>query len=402
MTPEQEQKIQFVNDSGIGPDYVRCPSCDKKRIAEGRTEDLCVPFNSEADMVCSECGDVRLPYDCQGGTFDLEYPEVLPPLRTTEETKPTLEAQKKPESNCRDCVRRTEWRFFEKVNHLTDTRSELKAFFDAIPPGPITCGMVEEDPEITVRDCAKYQQIDPRYILTTATTAKWSYIEVPKDGDLRFVMPPDATAEDEYVCKAWAKAIEECRTIDDSRIVWNACITKTVTPTQPSPIATFPATASYIGGHVLQYVMRDGGRALLQRHASGAGTLFVCVESASPGVLLMMRDMFAGMMCSLMKTERAAFCEFGGACDWEFGRKWKPKISVCILSRTAAPVIYGALHGLPFPREEFVLPSGERVDTKMRKVFTKELADSFPDQVAREIALASLAVYEAQQDKKGS
>jgi hypothetical protein len=65
-------------------------------------------------------------------------------------------------------------------------------------------------------------------------------------------------------------------------------------------------------------------------------------------------------------------------------------------------VIYGALHGLPFPREDSTSPDGERVDTKMRKVFTRELADSFPDQVAREIALASLAVYEDQQARKGS
>jgi hypothetical protein len=58
-------------------------------------------------------------------------------------------------------------------------------------------------------------------------------------------------------------------------------------------------------------------------------------------------------------------------------------------------VIYGALHGLPFPREESVLPDGTRIDTTNRKVFTRELAESFPDPVAKEIALASLAIYEA-------
>ena len=169
----------------------------------------------------------------------------------------------------------------------------------------------------------------------------------------------------------------------------------------PGPIARFPATASYIGEHVLRYVLRDGGKVLLQRHERGSGTLYVCVDSAAPGMLILLRDTFAGMMSTLMEANRVAVHEF---CpqdpDFDFLSTWKPQIAVCILSRTAAPVIYGALHGLPFPREESVLPDGTRIDTTNRKIFTRELAESFPDPIAREIALASLAHQLA--TKKGS
>jgi hypothetical protein len=68
------QKIQFVNSSGVCCDFVRCPTCDAARIKAGFTTDICVPFNSDADLLCS-CGDVALPYDCQGQTFLLRYPD---------------------------------------------------------------------------------------------------------------------------------------------------------------------------------------------------------------------------------------------------------------------------------------------------------------------------------------
>jgi len=399
MTPEQERKLQFVNDSAIGADYVRCPSCDRKRIAEGRTEDLCVPFNSDADMVCSECGDVRLPYDCQGETFDLEYPEVLPPLRTTEETQPAQEAQKKPESNCRDCVHRVReraWRYLVPLDRA-------KKYF-AEPSILPECGMFNTDDmgskEEAVNDCPSYQQVNAAHILSTAATGKWSKLDILSDGNIRFVLPANATEDDEAVCQAWATALEACRTVDDSNIIWSAFVAKQVEPIPPSPIAKFPATASYIGEHVRRYVLQDGGKVLLQRHERGSGTLYVCVESASHGLLRLLRDTFAGMLRAAMEYSRPAREDFCPQ-DRDFA-DWQPQIAICILSRTAAPVIYGALHGLPFPGEDSCSPDGERVDTKMRKVFTRELADSFPDPIAREIALASLAVYEAQQAKKGS
>jgi hypothetical protein len=401
MTPEQERKIQFVSDSGIGSDFVRCPSCDKKRITEGRTEDLCVPFNSEADMVCNECGDVRLPYDCQAGTFDLEYPNVLPPLRTAAETQLPQQEQKKPESNCRDCVHRCN----ERVQRLVSPLVKGGGYFEGIGTAPvIACTMFSDNGmgsnEPTIADCSDYQQVSAAYILSTAATGKWTTLDILSDGNIRFVLPTNASEDDEAVCRAWSTALEACRTVDDSNIIWGAFVAKQVDPIPPSPIAKFPATASYIGEHARRYILQDGGKVLLQRHERGSGTLYVFVESASPGLLRLLRDTFAGAMVALM-SNRAAVHEFCPQ-DPDFPEAWQPQIAICILSRTAAPVIYGALHGLPFPGEDSTSPDGERVDTKMRKVFTRELADSFPDPIAREIALASLAVYEAQQAKKGS
>ena len=398
MTPEQERKIQFVNDSGIGPDYVRCPSCDKKRIAEGRTEDLCVPFNGEADMVCNECGDVRLPYDCQAGTFDLEYPEVLPPLRAAAEPQLPQQEQKKPESNCRDCVHRCN----ERMQRLL---REDGLPTEALGWGPVSmCSMFDTNEmgskEPTMSDCVIYEQVTPAYIMATAATGRWSKLDILSDGNIRFVLPASASESDEAVCRAWATALEACRTVDDSNVIWGAFVAKQVEPIPPSPIAKFPATASYIGEHVRRYVLQDGGKVLLQRHERGSGTLYVCVESASPGLLRLLRDTFAGMLKAAMEYSRPAREDFCPQ-DRDFA-DWQPQIAVCVLSRTAAPVIYGALHGLPFPREDSTSPDGERVDTKMRKVFTQELADSFPDPIARDIALASLAIYEAKQAKKGS
>ena len=391
MNEEQRRKVQFVNDSGIGADYVRCPSCDKKRIAEGRADDLCVPFNAEADMVCEECGDVRLPYDCQGGTFDLEYPEVLPPLRTVEETQLQPEEQR-PESNCRDCVHRVRARARRCITPLTLGAIEHLA----APAIREACDRFNTDDmgsqEEAISGCASYQQVTPDYILSTAATGKWTTLDILSDGAIRFVLPASARAKDVEVSKAWATGLEWCRTADASNIIWGAYVAKQVEPILPSPIAKFPATASYIGEHILRYVLRDGGKALLQRHSRGSGTLYVCVESASHGLLRLLRDTFAGMLKSSMEHYKSAF-EF---CPQDIDHEiWKPQIAVCILSRTAAPVIYGALHGLPFPREESVLPDGTRIDTTNRKVFTRELAESFPDPVAKEIALASLAIYEA-------
>ena len=392
MNEEQRRKVQFVNDSGIGADYVRCPSCDKKRIAEGRADDLCVPFNAEADMVCEECGDVRLPYDCQGGTFDLEYPEVLPVLRA-EESQQQHQEQKPPPSNCRDCVHRCN----ERMQRLQRLGGRS---VDGIGWGPVSkCSMFDTNDmgshEPTMTDCVIYKQVTPDYMLSTAATGKWTTLDILSDGNYRFVLPADASEDDVETCRAWGTALEACRTLDDSNIIWGAYVAKQVDPILPSPIAKFPATASYIGEHVLRYVLRDGGKVLLQRHERGSGTLYVCVDSAAPGMLILLRDTFSGMMSTLMEANRVAvheFCPQDPDCD--FLDTWKPQIAVCVISRTAAPVIYGALHGLPFPREESVLPDGTRIDTANRKVLTRELAESFPDPVAKEIALASLAIYE--------
>jgi hypothetical protein len=254
--------------------------------------------------------------------------------------------------------------------------------------------------EPTMSDCVIYEQVTPAYILSTAATGKWTKLDILSDGNIRFVLPANASEDDEAVCRAWATALEACRTVDDGNVIWSAFVAKQVDPIPPSPIATLPATASYIGEHVRRYILQDGGKVLLQRHERGSGTLYVCVDSASPGLLRLLRDTFAGMLKAAMEYSRPArenFCPQ----DRDFA-DWQPQIAICILSRTAAPVIYGALHGLPFPGEDSTSPDGERVDTKMRKVFTRELAESFPDPIAREIALASLAVYEAQQVKKGS
>ena len=388
MNDEQRRKIQFVNDSGIGADYVRCPSCDKKRIAEGRTDELCEPFNHETDMVCEICGDVRLPYDCQGGTFDLEYPEVLPVLRAEEHQQ--HEEPKPPQSNCLDCVHRCN----ERMQRLQRLGGRS---VDGVGWGPVSkCSMFDTNDmgshEPTMTDCVIYKQVTPDYMLSTAATGKWTTLDILSDGNYRFVLPADASADDVETCRAWGTALEACRTLDDSNIIWGAYVAKQVEPILPSPIATFPATASYIGEHILRYVLRDGGKALLQRHSRGSGTLYVCVESASHGLLRLLRDTFAGILKSSMEHYKSAF-EF---CPQDIDHEiWEPQIAVCVLSRTAAPVIYGALHGLPFPREESVLPDGTRIDTTNRKVFTRELAESFTDPVAKEIGLASLAIYEA-------
>jgi hypothetical protein len=308
------------------------------------------------------------------------------------------EPQEQKQSNCRDCVHRLN----ERVGRLLTLRSIPT---DGIGFGPVSkCSMFDTNEmgrkEPTMSDCVIYEQVSAAYILSTAATGKWSKLDILSDGNVRFVLPANPSEDDEAVCQAWATALEACRTVDDSNVIWGAFVAKQVEPIPPSPIVKFPATASYIGEHVRRYILQDGGKVLLQRHERGSGTLYVCIESASPGLLRLLRDTFAGMMTALM-SNREAVSEFCPQ-DEVFPNAWQPQIAVCVLSRTAAPVIYGALHGLPFPREDSTSPDGERVDTKMRKVFTRELADSFPDQVAREIALASLAVYEDQQARKGS
>jgi len=309
------------------------------------------------------------------------------------------EPQEQKLSNCRDCVHRVRERARRCLTPLIQARDHF-----AEPSILAACGMFNTDDmgskEEAVSDCPSYQQVTPAYILSTATTGKWTKLDILSDGNIRFVLPASASEDDEAVCRAWSTALEACRTVDDSNIIWGAFVAKQVEPIPPSPIVKFPATASYIGEHARRYILQDGGKVLLQRHERGSGTLYVCVESASPGLLRLLRDTFAGAMVDLM-SNRAAVHEFCPQ-DPDFPSAWQPQIAICVLSRTAAPVIYGALHGLPFPREDSTSPDGERVDTKMRKVFTRELADSFPDQVAREIALASLAIYEAQQAKKGS
>lgn len=307
------------------------------------------------------------------------------------------EPEKQKISNCRDCVHRCN----ERMQRMLRENSLPT---EALGWGPVSmCSMFDTNEmgsnEPTMPDCVIYEQVSPAYILSTAATGKWSKLDILSDGNIRFVLPANASADDEAVCRSWATALEACRTVDDGNVIWSAFVAKQVTPIPPSPIAKYPATASYIGDHFRRYVLQDGGKALLQRHERGSGTLYVCVESASHGLLRLLRDTFAGMMTALM-SNRAAVHEFCPQ-DPDFPEAWQPQIAVCVLSRTAAPVIYGALHGLPFPGEDSCGPDGERVDTKMRKVFTKELADSFPDPIAREIALEALAVYEAQQAKKG-
>lgn len=309
------------------------------------------------------------------------------------------EPEEKKISNCRDCVHRVR----ERARRCLSPLNQARKYF-AEPSILPACGMFNTDDmgsrEEAVSGCPNYEQVSPAYILSTAATGKWSKIDILSDGNIRFVLPANASADDEAVCRAWSTALEACRTVDDSNVIWGAFVAKQVEPIPPSPIAKFPATASYIGEHVRRYILQDGGKVLLQRHERGSGTLYVFVESASPGLLRLLRDTFAGMMTALM-SNREAVSEFCPQ-DEVFPNAWQPQIAICILSRTASPVIYGALHGLPFPGEDSCGPDGERVDTKMRKVFTKELADSFPDPIAREIALEALAVYEAQQAKKGS
>ena len=75
MTTEQQTKVAFVNAANVCCDFVRCPTCDAERIKAGSTDDVCVPFNSDADLLCG-CGDVALPYDCQGQKFLLQYPDT--------------------------------------------------------------------------------------------------------------------------------------------------------------------------------------------------------------------------------------------------------------------------------------------------------------------------------------
>lgn len=73
MTTEQQAKVAFVNAANICCDFVRCPTCEAARVKASGTGDICVPFNSEVDLLC-RCGDVALPYDCQGQKFLLQYP----------------------------------------------------------------------------------------------------------------------------------------------------------------------------------------------------------------------------------------------------------------------------------------------------------------------------------------
>lgn len=299
--------------------------------------------------------------------------------------------QEKPAaSNCRDCVYRVQ----ERVRQLVPLVVLRERF--AEPAIHAACEMFYSNNmgslEPSVKDCASYKQVSAEFVLSSAATGKWAQLDILADSELRFVLPMDASADDEEVCRSWALALEFCRTHDDGMVVVNAFIAKQVAPIPPSPIVTFPASASYIGEHVRRYVLKDGGKVLLQRHELGAGTLYVCVESASHGLLLLLRDTFAGMMSALMAT-RAAAAEFCPQ-DPDYPDFWQPQIAVCVLSRTAAPVIFGALHGLPFPGEDSISPNGERVDTKNRKTFTRELAETFPDPLAKEIALASLAHQE--------
>ena len=308
-----------------------------------------------------------------------------------------LEEQKPQQSNCRDCVHRCN----ERMQRLQRLGSRS---VDGIGWGPVSkCSMFDTNEmgshEPTISDCVIYKQVTPEYFLSTAATGKWTALDILSDGNYRFVLPADASTEDVETCRAWGTALEACRTVDDSNIIWGAFVAKEVEPIPPSPIVKFPATASYIGDHLRRYVLQDGGKALLQRHARGSGTLYVCVESASHGLLRLLRDTFAGMLKSAMEHYKSAF-EFCPQ-DLDHAPIWEPQIAICVLSRTAAPVIYGALHGLPFPHEESVLPDGTRIDTTNRKIFTRELAESFPDPIAREIALASLE-HQQLAAKKGS
>ena len=305
-------------------------------------------------------------------------------------TKEQPTQEKPAASNCRDCVHRCNERM-QRLQRLGGRSVE------GIGWGAVSkCSMFDTNDmgsnEPTMSDCVIYKQVTPEYILSTAATGKWTTIDILSDGMIRFVLPADASEEDEETCRSWAQALEFCRTHDDGMVVVNAFIAKQVAPIPPSPIVTFPASASYIGEHARRYVLRDGGKVLLQRHERGSGTLYVCVESASPGLLLLLRDTFAGMMSALMAT-RAAAAEFCPQ-DPDYPDFWQPEIAVCVLSRTAAPVIFGALHGLPFPGEDSITPEGEHVDTTNRKTFTRDLAETFADPLAKEIALASLAHQE--------
>lgn len=49
-------------------DYVRCRRCDAEQKAKGEQTDICVPYNSNADLCCP-CGQEREPFDCQSGEF---------------------------------------------------------------------------------------------------------------------------------------------------------------------------------------------------------------------------------------------------------------------------------------------------------------------------------------------
>lgn len=309
-----------------------------------------------------------------------------------------LEEQKPPESNCRDCVHRCKERVFKLTAHMHETNPELTKYFDGGPLRP-ECAILADDVERTVSDCATYRAVDPQFIMSTAAIGKWIALDILADDEIRFVLPANAGTDDEDVCRAWGTALQGCHTVDDRRIIWGAFTTKKVPPIPPSPIVKFPATASYIGEHVLRYVLRDGGKVLLERHESGTGTLYVCIDSASPGLLLLLRDTFAEMIKAAVEWSDISISEFCPQ-DTRFPPLWQPQIAVCVLSRTAGPVIYGALHGLPFPGKDSTNPAGERVDTTNRKIFTRELAESFPDPIAREIALASLAHQLAA--KKGS
>lgn len=66
MVSEEELKEAF--DRTIASDYVRCRSCDEKRLREGSDEELCHPHNAPADLLCP-CGAIREPYECQSGEW---------------------------------------------------------------------------------------------------------------------------------------------------------------------------------------------------------------------------------------------------------------------------------------------------------------------------------------------
>ena len=306
------------------------------------------------------------------------------------EEQPTQE--KPTASNCRDCVHRVKERVFKMTAHMHETNPELTKYFNGGPLRP-ECAILDDDVERTVADCASYRAVDPQFILSTAAIGKWAALDILADDEIRFVLPADAGTDDEDVCRALGTAFEGCHTADDRRMIWGAFTTKKVAPIPPSPIVKFPATASYIGEHVLRYVLRDGGKVLLERHERGSGTLYVCIDSANQGLLLLLRDTFAGMVKAAVEYSKISISEFCPQ-DNRFLPAWQPQIAVCVLSRTAAPVIFGALRGLPFPGEDSISPDGERVDTTNRKTFTRDLAETFPDPLAKEIALASLAHQE--------
>ena len=67
-----QEFLAFVQARMMKADYARCRPCDKKRIEEGRTNDICEPINGPGSMSCNDCGAVREPYDCQSDEWMIQ------------------------------------------------------------------------------------------------------------------------------------------------------------------------------------------------------------------------------------------------------------------------------------------------------------------------------------------